>query len=126
RSWASPTFLLLLTLLTVNNEILNELDPLFLGCDQSTAASLVLHVHQVLLMSGEGLAQLLQCLNCGKLCQLFQLYVTQAFRVEDEPDIWCLWCWYLLQSSSASLRSRLISFHRTFFQRRHGYSRGHW
>ncbi len=123
----SSTFLLMPTLLTASNEILDDHDPLFLGSDESVAASLVLlsHLCQILLMGIECLAQLLQRLRAGKLCELFQLGVTQAFRVEDEPDIWRLWRWYPLQRSPTRFCPCPIPFDHTFFERRHGHLRGY-
>src|SRR6266481_8703044 len=114
--------LLMLTLRTGSKEFLDESDPLLLRSHQGTTTSFVLpRLLKALFMGDERLLQLVQRLRGGKLCQLFQLGVTQAFRVEDEPDIWCFRCWYLLQSSSACLGTFLISLDDTGFQWRHGH-----
>ena len=90
--------LLVLTLRAGSKELLDEADPLLLRSHQSVATSFVLlRLLKPLFMGNERLLQLVQRLRGGKLCELFQLGVAQALRVEDEPDIWRLWRWYLLQ-----------------------------
>src|SRR5258708_10227560 len=107
----------MLTLLLPSNEVLNDLDPLFLGTHEGVASAFVLLLHfcTFLLMSSERLTEYLHCLRCREISKLFEFVVRETFWIENEIDIRRLWRRNLSSSCAACFCSFLISFYDTYF-----------
>ncbi len=117
----STAFPLMLKTLSMSNEFLDEPNPFFLSSNQSTATCFVLlYLLKPLFMSYERLLQLVHGLDSSQLGQFLQLMIGKPFGVENQVEVWRLWCRNLLQRSTAGFGPGLIPFDHTFFKWCHG------
>ena len=117
----STAFPLMLKTLSMSNEFLDETNPFFLSSNQSTATCFVLlYLLKPLFMSYERLLQLVHGLDSSQLGQFLQFMIGKPFGVENQVELWRLWCRNLVQRSTAGFGPGLIPFDHTFFQWCHG------